>query len=181
MDYSVRVAQNINAIKAIEMSENAKRRELPPLVPLMDTLNEFVEAKKVDKLELYTDMTDKIGGPESQYYNACYIITQVMVLVEDEKQRMVVFYGLSGSGKSWLAWYMNEIFDCHFDNETKSIYNEAITKEEAHKQLYMINEANMDSLFKKKNLPRMKRLSEGEGINLENKYKNSFTGFVGSF
>jgi len=40
--YSVRVASLIDKIKKIEASEKAKGVELPPLKPMMDSLNEFI-------------------------------------------------------------------------------------------------------------------------------------------
>jgi len=41
-----------------------------------------------------------------------------------------------------------------------------------------MNEANMYQIFSKKHLPLMKKLLEGEGVPLENKYAHGFTGFV---
>lgn len=53
--------------------------------------------------------------------------------------------------------------------------------EEANKQLLTMNEANMYSLFAKKNIPAMKRLTEGEGRSVESKFKHPFTGFKKSY
>ena len=121
----------------------------------------------------------KIGGPRSKYYHACYWMTKLMLLGIDEKQRCVILHGKAGSGKTRLARYTASIFDSHWKNETKGIYDEKISQEEAHKQLLVMNEANMYRLFSKsKGLPMMKRLMEGEGSPLENKYGHPFTGFL---
>ena len=44
-----------------------------------------------------------------------------------------------------------------------------------------MNEANMFELFKKRHMPVMKRLTEGYGQAIENKFVQPFTGFVGSY
>ena len=44
-----------------------------------------------------------------------------------------------------------------------------------------MNEANMYLLFSKKNLAQMKKLTEGYGVSLANKFKNDFTGFENSY
>ena len=132
MTYSSRVAEHRNILKNIEASEKAKVKILPPLKPMIDTLNQFIEKEQAEQLTSFSDLKDKIGGSESQYYHACYAIAQTMLLEEDDKQRCVIFNGLSGSGKTVIASFMHHIFDSHFENETKSLYNEKITREEAH-------------------------------------------------
>lgn len=105
-----------------------------------------------------------------------------MLLGESEKQRCVIFHGKAGSGKSRLARYTANIFESHWKNETKGIYDEKISPEDAHKQLLVMNEANMYRLFSKsKGLPMMKRLMEGDGASLENKYGHPFTGFLNAY
>jgi len=56
-----------------------------------------------------------------------------MLIGEDDKHRGIIFYGESGSGKSKLADFKREIFDCHYENETRSIFSETITPESANK------------------------------------------------
>ena len=72
-------------------------------------------------------MVVMIGGPKSQYYHACYHIARVMLVPEIEKMRCVIFHGLSNSGKSRIAAYMNDIFDSHYKNETRGQYDEKIS------------------------------------------------------
>lgn len=63
---------------------------------------------------------------------------------EGKRQRMcVIFHGMGGSGKTRLARYTSKIFDTHWKNDTRGIYDEKITPREAHKQLLVLNEANM--------------------------------------
>ena len=100
MTYSSRVAEHRNILKNIEASEKAKVKILPPLKPMIDTLNQFIEKEQAEQLTSFSDLKDKIGGSESQYYHACYAIAQTMLLEEDDKQRCVIFNGLSGSGKT---------------------------------------------------------------------------------
>ena len=64
--------------------------------------------------------------------------------------------------------------------ETKGIFDEKISDVEAHRQLLILNEANMYDLFRRKNMAIMKKLTEGDGCPLENKQCHPFTGFIGS-
>ena len=73
---------------------------------------------------------------------------------------------------------MRQIFDSHWKHETKSVYDEKISPYDANKQLLIMNEANMYRMFSKNNLSLMKKLLEGEGVPLENKYAHGFTGFL---
>ena len=56
-----------------------------------------------------------------------------MLAVKSKKQRCVIFHGISGSGKSSIAEFMKNIFESHFKNETKGIFDELISNNEAHK------------------------------------------------
>ena len=181
VQYSCKVAEFMSHLKNIENSEKAKYRVLPALKPMIDTLDEYVENKQLEKLTSKLQLMETIGGPNSQYYNACYTIAKVMMLCEDDKQRSVLFHGISDSGKSQIAKFMRDIFDSHYKKETKSIYDEKISRQEAHKQIYIVDEANMVKLFRKKNVADMKNLTSGQGIPLENKYNHSFTGFINSY
>ena len=105
-------------------------------------------------------------------------MTKVMLLESHEKQRCVIFHGKAGSGKTRLARYTANIFDSYWKNETRGMYDERISPEEAHKQLLVMNEASMYHLFSRsRGLPFMKRLMEGLGVAIENKYQAPFTGF----
>jgi hypothetical protein len=52
--------------------------------------------------------------------------------------------------------------------------------QDTHKQLLIIDEANMNSLFGKKHLHDTKRLLECKGMSVRNKYAHPYRGFVGS-
>ena len=164
----------------IESLEKAKKLELPPLVPMLETLMDYMEKNEIPKLESGYEMTGLIGGPNKQYYAACYEIVKVMLLCKDNKRRCVVFHGIANTGKSWIAKIMNRIFNSYMKQETKGMYDEKLTDVEANRQLLILNEANMFDLFKKKNMSIMKRLTEGDGCGLENKYGHPFTGFIDS-
>ena len=122
----------------------------------------------------------KLGGPKSQYYEACYQMAKVLLIKDDDKRKCVILHGRASSGKTWIARYTANIFQSHWKSEVKGIYDERLTPSEAHKQLLVINEANMHSLFSTKNISKMKTLTEGLGIPLENKYGHPFTGFIGA-
>jgi hypothetical protein len=76
---------------------------------------------------------------------------------------------------------MSKMFKSHWKQETKGQFDEYITHDEARPQLLVWNEANMVELFRKKNTPAMKRLTEGLGYWVENKQSHPFTGFIDSY
>ena len=100
---------------------------------MLETLDEYIESNDLHRLTDELELIARIGGPSSQYYNVCYSIAKVMLLGESEKRRCVILYGTSGSGKSKIARMMTNIFDSHYKMETKGMYDERITREEAHK------------------------------------------------
>jgi len=148
---------------------------------MLDTLMEYMEKNEIPKLESGYEMTGLIGGPNKQYYAACYAIVKVMLLAMEDKRRCVILHGIADTGKTWITKIMHRIFKSYWKNETRGIYDEKITDREAHCQLLILNEANMMDLFKKKNMPAMKRLTEGDGWIIENKFAQPFTGFVDSY
>ena len=104
-----------------------------------------------------------------------------MLIVDWQKRRCVILHGDADTGKSHIAKIMDKIFDSYMKNETKTNFDEKISNQEANCQLLIMNEANVFELFKKKNMARIKRLTEGQGTSLENKFGHPFTGFVESF
>ena len=84
------------------------------------------------KINDAVDVMLKIGGPRSQWYHACYVQTKTMLVGDTEKRRSTVFYGEPGSSKTRIAKYSAGIFDSHWKNETKGIYDEKISIKEAH-------------------------------------------------
>ena len=72
---------------------------------------------------------------------------------------------------------MYNIFESYWKNEVRGIFDEKITPQEAHKQLLILNEANMFDLFSKKNIAFMKRLTEGFGWGCNVKFDHPFQGF----
>ena len=92
------------------------------------------------------------------------------MLVEFQaKRKCVIFHGIAESGKSKLAEFMKNIFDAHWKHAPRGNFDERTTQEDTHKQLLIINEANMFELFAKRNIPYMKLLMEGQGCPVENK------------
>jgi len=59
-------------------------------------------------------------------------------------------------------------------------FEDEMEREDTHKQLLVIDEANMYSLFGKKHLHDTKKLLEGKGMSVRNKYAHPFRGFEGS-
>ena len=95
-----------------------------------------------------------------------------MLLVLTEKQRCIIFYGISGSGKTWIAQFMRLIFDCHWKHQPKSIYEHRCHPDMYNKSLLIMNEASMKKLFANDDLHQMKLLTEGLGLSIESKYKH---------
>ena len=163
--YAVKVAKHGPLLKNLEAHEKAKAG-LPPLKPMIETLKEFMTLSEILPFSDAFEVTRKIGGLSSKYYHVCYWMTKLMLLETDSKRRSVILHGKAGSGKSQLAKYNAIIFDSHTKNETRGMYDEKITKEEANKQLLVMNEANMFTLFSRNNIPMMKKLLEGDGSSL---------------
>ena len=82
---SSRAAMYKRPLMNIEESEKSKKLELPPLVPMLEILMEYADKNEIPKLESGYEMTGLIGGPNKQYYAACYEIVKVMLLAKDEK------------------------------------------------------------------------------------------------
>ena len=162
----------------IQKFKHNQIQDLEPLKPPIETLKEYIEDTVTPKIEDYQTLRYKIGGPRSQYYHACYVLTKVMLIGDTDKRKGAIFHGEGGSGKTRIARYQSGIFESHWKNETKGIYDDKISVDEAHKQLLVMNEASMHQLFSKKNLSSTKRLTEGLGASLENKYAQPFTGFL---
>ena len=100
---------------------------------MLETLKKFIAEENVPKINSENDMILKIGGAYSQYYNACHTIARVMLLELDKKQRGVIFYGVAGSGKSFIAKIMRDIFDCHWKQQGRTVFDEKIFKEDTNK------------------------------------------------
>ena len=111
---------------------------------MLDTLKQYKLMQKIPRLTGLIDLTTKIGDMNSQFYRACYAITKVMLLGEGVKRRCVIFHGEPDSGKTWISKFMREIFESHWKQETKSIFDEKISQQEANKQLLIMNEADME-------------------------------------
>ena len=129
---SGRVGKYKRSLLNIEESEKAKKLELPPLVPMLDTLQEYMTQHDIPPIESGFDLISIIGGANKQYYAACYTIAQVMLLAQNDKKRCVIFHGIADTGKSWIAKIMNRIFKAYMKNETRGMYDEKITDAEAH-------------------------------------------------
>ena len=86
---------------------------------MMDTLNQYIKDNQIPKLQSVEDLVKIIGGPETQYYAACYAITHIMLIGDQSKRRCILFHGIADTGKSWIAEIMNRIFDAYWKHETK--------------------------------------------------------------
>ena len=77
---------------------------------MLETLNEYITQHEIQKLQSLEQLTALIGGPDIQYYVACYAIAEVMLLRKKDKRRCVIFHGAVDSGKSWIAKIMSRVF-----------------------------------------------------------------------
>ena len=147
-DFSTRIAKHKRTLKDIEDSERAKIVDMDPPPPMLDTRKEYIEKNNIRRLNSQIDLIMKIGGKHSQFYSACHALTNVMLLRKSVKRHCVIFYGEPDSGKTWISKFMHNIFDSHWKQQPKGIFDEKISPHEANKQLVVINEANVDVLFK---------------------------------
>ena len=56
-----------------------------------------------------------------------------------------------------------------------------MSKEDTHKQVLIMDEASVYSIFAKRRLADTKLLLEGHGVSIEKKYNMPFTGFIGCY
>ena len=85
IQFSWRVAELKPILKIIEDCENTKVKQLPPLKPMLDQLNEYIELNQIQRFEHASDVLTALRGKKSQYYNACYSIVKVMLREEIAK------------------------------------------------------------------------------------------------
>ena len=97
---------------------------------------------------------------------------------QKDKQRCVIFHGAVDSGKTWIAKIMNRIFISYSKRQPKGMFDERLSELETNVQLVIQNEVPMRKMFTLKNMPEIKLYTEGDGIQVENKYGHPFTGFV---
>ena len=112
-----------------------------------------------------------LSGIESPYYDIVRNLAEILILGEkDKKRRCLIFHGESDSGKTHIANYIRDIFDSYEYRDMRGIYSEKLSRKDAHKQVVIMNEANMWSLFGNKRLADTKLYLEGYGMAIENKY-----------
>ena len=80
VEYSTRIAKVRTNLKAIEESEHGRLKELPPLKPMEEALDEYMTTTDTKPLVDGFQVIDLIGGPHSQYYRACYTLARVMLV-----------------------------------------------------------------------------------------------------
>jgi len=101
-------------LKSIEESENAKDKPLQPLTPMMDQLEGYLNKTDSEPILDGSEVITKLGGLKSQFYRAYYAIAKVMLVEGNENHRGIIFYNKPRSGKTRIAEYMQNIFDCHW-------------------------------------------------------------------
>jgi hypothetical protein len=95
----------------------------------------------------------------------------------DKKRRGIILSGVANSGKSTIARFAAKIWSTHSLRQTFSTFEEKMDKDETNKQILLIDEANIFSIFSKKKLHDTKSLLEGSGMSISNKFAHTFTGF----
>jgi len=98
-----------------------------------------------------------------------------------DKKRLIIFHGISDSGKSWITKIMSRIFISYMKRQTKGHFDEKISELEANVQLVIRNEASLKKIFTPKLMPDIKLFTEGEGLMVENKCSHPYLGFVNTW
>ena len=76
---SCKIVEHKPVLKIIEECERAKEKQLPPLKPMLDQLIEYLTMNDIQRISVASDCVTALGGLRSQYYNACYTQTKVML------------------------------------------------------------------------------------------------------
>ena len=95
--------------------------------------------------------------------------------------KCILLHGITNSGKSTIAAYLNEILISHDYAQTSGNFEQYITKTNSNVQLLVIDECKSFTMFGSGKLDDAKKLLEGNGKNTEIKNKHPFTGFKGCF
>ena len=99
---------------------------------MLETLRDYVTNNELTRFRGLPELFDVIGEPKSQYYAACHAIVEVMLLQMYEKKRLVIFHGITDSGKSWIAKIMGRLFISYMKRQTKGHFDEKISELEAN-------------------------------------------------
>ena len=98
-----------------------------------------------------------------------------------KKRRGLVLHGAHNSGKSTISRYVGNIFSSHNLKYPEGKFFHKIDREDTHKQICRIDEANVKHMFNKSRLHDTKSLLEGDGMDISVKFEHLFTGFKGAY
>jgi hypothetical protein len=147
---------------------------------MIETLTEYCDSLNTEEPTV-VQVKEWLGGITSKYYEICQAMVKVYLNGGDKIVKGgVILHGASTSGKSTIADYMNLIFDAHMHSQNSGGFEDEMERGETNKQLLIMNEANMYALFAKKVLHDTKKLLEGRGMSVRNKYAHPYRGFIGS-
>ena len=98
-----------------------------------------------------------------------------------KKRRGLVLHGAHNSGKSTISRYAGNIFSSHNLKYPDGKFFEKLDREDTHKQILRVDEADVKHMFNKGKLHDTKQLLEGDGMKITVKFEHPFTGFIGAY
>ena len=188
-DKSVPMARQVSNCKAelkqIEQNHfNRREKELPTLEPMLNTLKNYLEENEKEDQEAMTlaKLYELLGAQNSIYYGIMRACVQKFLKGSGKStSRCIILYGASSSGKSTIAKYLSNIFISFDFRQHKGLFDENMTQSDTNVQLIVLDEANVYSLFDRRNIADTKQLLEGQGRSIAIKHAHSFTGFKGAY
>ena len=131
--------------------------------------------RKLEKREMNKDD----GGEFNPYYSLLLSITELFLCGTEPKRRAILLYGLSNTGKTSFMACMKEIFD-GFEYRPTDKFAPDMRRRNAAPSLVVSDEWEIKH-FNKANIDNTKRLFEGQGGTVEQKYVNPFIAFRGAY
>ena len=122
------------------------------------------------------DLEEKVNNP---YYSLLIGIVYLFVKGRENKRRTIILYGRHNTGKTSFMKCMKEIFD-GFEYRPTDKFAPDMRRRDAAPSLVVSDEWEIKH-FNRANIDNTKRLFEGQGGTIEQKYVNPFIAFRGAY
>ena len=151
---------------------------------MMTLLNRFIASLPPDESRLTgKQVVDSLKEMEEQgsnpYFSVIESVADLFLLESEEKRRTILLHGRSNSGKTTFIRLMREIFD-GYDHRPAVKFAADMRRRDSAPALVTSDEWAASNL-NKANIDETKRMLEGEGALIEQKYVNPYIGFRGAY
>ena len=150
----------------------------------MTLLDRFIDQLPEDKSRpTGKQVVDSLKEMEEQgsnpYFSIIYSVAEFFLLEAENKRRTILLHGAPNSGKTTFIRFMREIFD-GYDHRPAVKFSVDMRRRDAAPSLVTSDEWATSNL-NKTNIDDTKRMLEGEGALIEQKYVNPYIAFTGAY